>query len=94
MHVAALEMDLHLPHSHSLKDKRAVVKTILHGAQNRFGVAAAEVAHQDKRQRAALGFVTVSSRAGHADEVLRKVERFVYSFPEIEVIGAMWGLDG
>jgi uncharacterized protein YlxP (DUF503 family) len=77
-----------------LKDKRAVVKTILHGAQNRFSVAAAEVAHQDKWQRAGLGFAAVSSRAGLADDVLRKVERFVWSFPEVEVIEAVWGDDG
>jgi uncharacterized protein YlxP (DUF503 family) len=94
VHVSALELDLHLPSCHSLKEKRAVVKAILHGAQNRFGVAAAEVAHQDKWQRASLGFATVSGRAGHADEVLHKVERFVLSFPEVELIDAAWGIDG
>jgi uncharacterized protein len=70
-----------------------VVKSILHGAERRFGVAAAEVADQDKWQRAALGFASVSGRAAHADEVLQKVERFVYSFPEVDVIGAYWGVD-
>ncbi len=70
-----------------------MVKSILHGAQRRFGVAAAEVAHQDKWQRGSLGFATVSGRAGHADEVLQKVERFVTSFPEVEVIEAYWGAD-
>jgi uncharacterized protein YlxP (DUF503 family) len=94
VHVAALEVDLHLPNCHSLKEKRAVVKTILHGARNRFDVAAAEVAHQDKWQRAGLGFATVSGRAGLAEDVLRKVERFVWSFPEVEVIEAVWGIDG
>jgi uncharacterized protein YlxP (DUF503 family) len=88
-----LELDLHLPNCHSLKEKRAVVKSILNGAQNRYGVAAAEVGHQDKWQRAALGFVFVSASAGHADEVMAKVERFVYSFPEVELIDARWGVD-
>ena len=63
-----------------------MVKTILHGAQNRYGVAVAEVAHQDKWQRAGLGFATVSPSASHADEVIAKVERFVWSFPEVEVL--------
>ena len=70
-----------------------MVKSIVHGAQGRFGVAAAEVANQDKWQRAAVGFAIVSGQARHADEVLQKVERFVYSFPEVEVIGAYWGVD-
>jgi uncharacterized protein YlxP (DUF503 family) len=93
MYVRALEVDLHIPHCHSLKEKRAVVKTILSGAQSRFGVSVAEVAHQDKWQRAGLGFAVVSPRAGLADDVLRKVERFVLSFPEVELIESLWGVD-
>jgi uncharacterized protein YlxP (DUF503 family) len=93
MHVAALELDLHLPNCHSLKEKRAVLKSILNGARHRYEVAAAEVAHQDKWQRAGLGFACVSASAAHADDVLAKVERFVYSFPEVEVIEAVWGVD-
>jgi len=76
-----------------LKEKRAVVRSILHGAKGRYGVAAAEVADQDKWQRATLGFATVSGQAAHGDDVLQKVERFVYSFPEVEVINASWGVD-
>ena len=65
-----------------------MVKTILHGANNRFGVAAAEVGHHDKWQRAGLGFAVVSSAESHASDVLDEVERFVWSFPEVEVLGA------
>jgi uncharacterized protein YlxP (DUF503 family) len=91
VHVVTLRLDLRLPGCHSLKEKRAVVKTILHGASNRFGVAAAEVDHQDKWQRAGLGFAAVSGRAGHADDVMWKVERFALSFPEVELIDEEWG---
>jgi uncharacterized protein len=93
MHVAALELELHIPDSHSLKDKRGVLKSILNGARNRFEVAAAEVDHQDKWQRATLGFAAVSGSPAHAEDVIDKVERFVYSFPEIEVIAATRGVD-
>jgi uncharacterized protein YlxP (DUF503 family) len=63
-----------------------VVKTILQGASRRFSVAAAEVDHQDKWQRAELGFATVAGSEAHAREVLESVERFVWSFPEVEVV--------
>ena len=63
-----------------------MVKTMLQGAARRFGVAAAEVDHQDKWQRAALGFAVVAGSEAHVREVLDAVERFVWSFPEIEVI--------
>ena len=79
---------MRLPDCHSLKEKRAVVKTILQGAIRRYGVSAAEVGHQDKWQRAELGFTVVSGSASHAEEVIAAVERFVWSFPEVEVIDA------
>ena len=46
------------------------------------------MAFQDKWQRAALGFSYVSGDGGHAAEVLQKVEAFVWSFPEVEVLEA------
>ncbi|MEZ5141310.1 MAG: DUF503 domain-containing protein [Acidimicrobiales bacterium] len=86
VHVLALRVEIHLPASHSLKDKRAVVKTILEGARRRFQVAAAETDHHDTWQRAQLGFAAVASSPGHVVERLDEVERFVWSFPEAEVL--------
>jgi uncharacterized protein YlxP (DUF503 family) len=88
MHVGALSLDLHLPQVHSLKEKRAVIRPILDGARNRYRVAAAEVGDQQKWQRARLGVAFVGGTAGHVADVLDQVERFVWSFPEIEVVDA------
>lgn len=88
MHVGALEIDLRLPACHSLKEKRAVIRPIIDGARNRFQVAAAEVGHHEQWQRAVLGMAAVAGQAGHVEEVLDSVERFVWSFPEVEVIDA------
>ncbi|HZQ27121.1 MAG TPA: DUF503 domain-containing protein [Acidimicrobiales bacterium] len=86
MHVAAICFDLRLATCRSLKEKRAVIKPILDGARNRYRVAAAEVGRQDQWQRAELGMAVVASTAGHASDVLDQVERFVWSFPEVEVL--------
>ena len=94
MHVATLEVDLHIPHSHSLKEKRAAIRPIIEGARRRFQVAAAEVAHQEKWQRAGLGFAAVGGEADHVNDVLHRVERFVWSFPEVEVLTCLVGFDG
>lgn len=88
MFVLALRVDLHLPACRSLKDRRQVITPILDGARRRYGVSAAEVDHHDKWQRAALGFAVVSGRAGHASDVIDEVERFVWSFADIEVAAA------
>ena len=68
-----------------------MVKTVLQGAARRYSVAASEVGHQDKWQRAELGFAAVAGDTSHARSVLDAVERFVWSFPEIEVIDATSG---
>lgn len=65
-----------------------MIRPILDGARNRYRVAASEVAFQDKWQRAGLGFAAVAATAGQAGDVLDKVERFVWSFPEVEVVAA------
>jgi uncharacterized protein YlxP (DUF503 family) len=57
-------LELHVPASQSLKDKRQVVKSLLDGARRRYGVSAAEVGFQDQWQRARLGFAVVASSAG------------------------------
>ena len=88
MHVGAVRFDLHLPQVHSLKEKRAVIRPILDGARHRFHIAAAEVGSQDKWQRAELGVSAVAASAGHVEEILDAAERFVWSFPEIEVLSA------
>jgi hypothetical protein len=86
MYVAALAVELHLPESHSLKDKRAIIKPVLEGCRRRYQVAAAETGHQELWQRASLAFATVGAQAGHLSEVLDNVDRFVWSFPELEVL--------
>lgn len=89
MHVLAVEIDLRLPGCQSLKDKRAILRPLLDGLRNRHPVAVSEVDHQDQWQRAAIGLAAVSSSPGHARQVIDEAERFVWSFPELEVLGTV-----
>ena len=84
----ALTVDIRIPDAQSLKEKRSVVTTIIEGARRRFQVAAAETGRLDAHQRAELAFVGVSGSATHSAELIDSVERFVWSFPEIEVVDA------
>ncbi len=88
MHVAAVEFDLHIPESRSLKAKRSVVKPIVEGLHRRFRVAAAEVGHHEQWQRTTVGVSAVGATAGHVGDVLDEVERFVWSHPEVQVLSA------
>ena len=86
MFVLALEVDVHIADSQSLKDKRGVIRSIVDGARHRYHVAAAEVGDENLWQRAQLGFAAVSNSQRHTTEVIDQVSRFVWSFPEIAVL--------
>jgi hypothetical protein len=86
MHVLALEIELRLAACRSLKDKRAVLRPIIDGIRNRFTVAVAETNRQDEWQRATIGLAAVSGSPGHVSEMIDEAERFVWSFPEVEVL--------
>jgi uncharacterized protein YlxP (DUF503 family) len=88
VHVLALAIELHLPQTHSLKEKRSALRPLLDGLRNRHPVAAAETAHQDKWQRAEVAIVAVSSSATLVAQIVDDAERFVWSFPEFEVVDA------
>lgn len=88
MHAAAVRFELFIPDCHTLKQKRAVVRPIVDGLRRRFHVSSAEVGQLDKWQRADIGVAVVSGTQGHVLEVLDEVERFVWSFPEVEVLAS------
>jgi len=72
MVVALLSIELHLPGSRSLKDKRMVLRGIKDRLR-KFNIAVAEVEHHDLWQRAGLGVVTISTANAHADRELAAV---------------------
>ena len=72
MIVALLSIELFLPMSQSLKDKRMVLRR-LKDRLKPFTVSVAEVAHQEVWQRAGLGIVTVASSDAVAEQTLTSV---------------------
>jgi uncharacterized protein YlxP (DUF503 family) len=70
--VALLSLELYLPSSQSLKDKRMVLRR-LKDRLGAFNVAVAEVAHQEVWQRAGLSVVTVASSDTVAEQTLSSV---------------------
>jgi len=88
MFIFCLEIHLSLP-SHSLKEKRGIVKSILARARNRFNVACAEVDRQDNATVAVLAFVTVSPDKQIPRQALERVEEWIYEgWPDVEITGS------
>lgn len=86
-HAAIVTVDLHIPQSRSLKEKRAAIRPIVDGLRHRFSVSVAEVGYLDKWQRALICYAIVSGTHGHVSEQADGVERWLWSRPDVEVAG-------
>jgi len=75
--IGLVTIDLEIPASVSLKDKRRVIKSVITRVRNTFNVSIAEVGHQDHWQLATLAVVCVSTDTGYAHGLLEKVVRHV-----------------
>jgi uncharacterized protein len=71
------QITLHLPASHSLKDKRQIIQSIIVRVRQQFGVAIAEVGENERWQLAELGVSCVSNSSQHADEIIQHVRRYI-----------------
>jgi uncharacterized protein YlxP (DUF503 family) len=86
MFVGIVRIELHLPGSTSLKEKRSVIQGLKERIRQRVHAAVAEVDHQDLWQRAALGVSVVSGERRQVDELLQSVRRLVESAPGAELL--------
>lgn len=66
-------VDLLIPESRSLKEKRKVVRSTVDRLRARFNVAVAEVGDQDLWGRARIGFAVVSNDGRFVNSVLDQI---------------------
>lgn len=76
MNVGILQLELEIPGSLSLKEKRGIIKSLKERIRQRFNVSASEVDLQDVWNRAMLGVACVSIDPRSARETLDNVVRF------------------
>ena len=75
MFVGVLQAELSVQGAHSLKEKRAVVRSLLERLRREHRVSAAEVGALDTWNRAIVGVAFVSNDARHARAHLQQVEQ-------------------
>lgn len=86
MIVGLCEIELFIPESQSLKDKRMILNHLKDKIKNKFNVSIAEVESQDLWQRSILGLAAVTTSTRHADSTLDTVIQFIDKDDRVEVI--------
>ena len=72
--IGVLTLEIHVEESHSLKDKRHVVKSLKDRLREKFNVSVAEIDGLDSWQRSVVAAVTVANDRLRAEQVLQAVE--------------------
>lgn len=75
MVIGLLRVRLHLPFTHSLKEKRSVLKRVIHRLRTNYNCAVAETAFQDHWQTAELAMVTVYAEKVMVENLLKRLEK-------------------
>jgi len=73
MIIGLMRVDLLLPDSHSLKDKRSIIKKHLFRIRHHYNVAVAESDFNDIRNRAELAFLTMNCQKDPVEKILRQI---------------------
>jgi len=72
--IGVLTLELRLENSHSLKEKRHVVKSLRDRLHNKFNVSVAEIDCQDLWQRATLAIVGIASARVPLEQTFSSIE--------------------
>jgi len=86
MRVAALRVELHLPASQSLKEKRAVLRPLIEGMRRLGSYSVAEVGHHDNWQRATVGIAIAAPDGTSLVMQVSRLRRYLDGQLEVEVL--------
>jgi len=86
MVIGALHVDVHVPAAQSLKDRRAVLRSLKDQLRGRFNIAVAEIEAAEKWQRAAVGIAAVGDDRAAVEGALRQVADWVRASRLVDVI--------
>jgi len=86
MVVGVCRVTLMVPESHSLKEKRMVLRRIKYRVSNKFHCAIAEVGDQDEWQTAEVGYAVVSNDYGFTQSMVQKILTFIDDLAVAKII--------
>jgi len=86
MIIGYLSLEIYLPYSHSLKEKRKRLSAIKDRMRKKYNVALAELDYQDKWQLAKIGIVTLNNQKKMVEKILHKIIAEAESLIDGEII--------
>lgn len=73
MVIGFLSLEIYLPYSHSLKEKRKIIVSLKDRVKKKYNVAFAELDYHDKWQRTKIGIVTLNNHKTMVESIFQKI---------------------
>ena len=86
MKVLLMRVTLRAAWSHSLKEKRMVIKSIVQKLKNKFNISVAEVDDQDIHQTLVIGIAGICGTSSQLDSTMEHIITFIESNTEAEIV--------
>ncbi|MCD6451006.1 MAG: DUF503 domain-containing protein [Acidobacteria bacterium] len=86
MVIGVLLIELFIPGSHSLKEKRMVVKGLKDSIRSRFNVSVAEVDFHDLWQKAKIGIASIGVEGSVVDKGFSAILNFIEEKAVAEIV--------
>ncbi len=86
MIIGLLTLEIYIPYSHSLKEKRKTLNKIKDRLKKKFNIAFAELEYLNKWQRSKIGLVTLNTQKGMIERVFQKIIREIEENIEGEIL--------
>jgi uncharacterized protein YlxP (DUF503 family) len=84
--VGLCTVELFIPGTQSLKDKRQVLRSLKDRLRDRFNLSIAEVDGQDLWQKTVLGLACVANETRHVQQVLEQAMNVIRATPAVEIV--------
>ena len=87
MSVKSVLVNLYLPTSHSLKNKRSIIQSIIKKLKNRYNASVAEISGLDKWQYAGVGISVISNDPIIIEKTHSEIITFIETnYPDVQIM--------
>jgi uncharacterized protein YlxP (DUF503 family) len=86
MIIGLLTLEIYIPYSHSLKEKRKTLNKIKDRLKKKYNIAFAELAYLNKWQRSKIGLVTLNTQKSMIEKIFQTIIREIEENIEGEIL--------
>lgn len=86
MRIGNCIVEIYIPDTLSLKEKRSVLQGLKNRIRNKFNVSISEIDRNDNHKRSILAVATVSNNRKYVDKMLASVIKFMERQRQFEIV--------